>query len=620
MAVIVIPDLNSEQFVKLPTTAPTGATVAFGTDLFQRSIPNFQRLNEFSEYNKPSYFQLKNMDQTFSWQIATDLYEAVTFKWVKFDGTEIAATILDSAILDVPGDSYDDEGRLPAVHVVKRQWTFRPNVDLTDEGYYYLYCKFEFDTINFVELISEPYWIKQKHENVVKLAWGHDLNEFKVGWGMAPEFNVLVHGMLTYKGNKMNRTLFRNQMSKLRQLDASEWRVHTLSLGKFGTQLGLAPYLCDKLAKAQKLSRFYVDGQQYLMEDGATFEPTPFGSIYPTSSVDIEMVEYGSKEYRDIFEPLRVPLFTTGTYPYALRQLTLVKTSGTGPTSVDLLAGLPGTVGIALDSTTEAALVGLFNVYASITAGGSVSIIDGTAYYICTETQTYGRQVQQLVSYLKIDYTRAADSYLQYRFLASSSLFWGVIATAASGAIYGTPSKVSLSDSGTVYTDNMTGSGLGAFYFFSTDICDAFEMSGQATSCIVGISGKAPARLKSFKLEDYVIGNLDITFIKPALSFLEGFNMRFGTATTIDMSKFDRVLPTDWQALIYFGITYNNLTSAEVDDFFNNFQAKVAVGFPTTRTFTIDTRLQTGGGTVTSASLASRVLMLSAGHTLLFTP
>lgn len=630
MYITEIPDLNSEQFVKWPSELSNKYHSAeFGTDLFQRCIPLFQRHNNFLDQSCPQYFQLKQWDDKFSWQIAVSDFFDVSFEWRDFKGGVIPATFTTSSGT-LAGDTYNANGTISPIPLTRYQFTFNVGDDLSGvEGYYFLVCKLNYTNDDFETFISEPYWIKETHSDTVLIEYNHSVNNYDVMFSLAPIFSLRISGYKDYSTNTLETTKFRNQDTNLRQLYARDWVVFSLKLGKTMYPYGISPYHCNKVAKIQKCDIVYIDGVRMIMEEGADFEPQMYGENYPMRTLDIKFANYYSNQSIAAITSSRVEIFTSGDdvgYPYAFNTLFCIKIAGTtsSPIFAEFLSVYPpNNIRVVFDSADEDTFIDELNANA-LAQGfeGTFSKDAGVIYYNCAGDEAYQFTTLRPIFGTIIDFERtgATTNAITFRFDAISVDVNVVIAVYDSlGGIIDAPTTFSSSAGVNIYPTT-SGTGAAKMYVITNGLVNGMYIDGGGTpKCITKISNVVSPLLQGIEVRNCTFTDTEfkIDFLSNAKQAIHGINVVSCNITGIDMAGFVVSTTGDFSQLVYVGFDYQNLDTAAQNTFYNGFASTVfAAGYSTV--FTLATRFQTPPSSPDAGSSTARVLMLTAGNTILF--
>lgn len=623
---LLFPSVNSEILVPYNQALPNiYNTRHLNTNLFQNSIPRFQSYNDFWNKKCPNYFQLKQFDDDVVLSFDVFGYQSIDAKWLKSDGTEIPFSATPEVSL-IPGNTYDADGQIDPVPVYTYNIAFKVGDDLSDAGIYFIvYTIVGGDSIAR-EYISEPYSVKQKWPDTVLLQYSNSKPDFDVYWPyVLRSMSLRIPGYLSYTRNTLERATFRDQESNLRLDYARDWRIFTLYVGVTMAPYGIPPYLCDKLAKIQKVDTLFIDGKRFIMEDGSEFEPTKYTEAYPVMGLSIEFAEYYSRNSDQSVSGDVLIMFRSGDsggYPYALTQLTLTKAYGSGSAFVNLLEPYVNGIKEVFDTTEEAAL--LVSLNADIASKGLTGYFYRDSlytYFVCGENEGYSKQSSQLNKTLQLSsYFGAGTNVLGISI--TSNTFTKMVVSMWSGSsnvrspIYydnTTTNKANVNQPiGSVTT-------FGTVYIYHNDEMSVLSLNGNATAIIRGVSGVAPAKLLSFDMQNFIINTFNPTWLTPTAKTIKNVGLRYGHIVSFTTAPFAVIEPGDWQQLTGMQISNNDMTTTTLNSYYNGIYATIYAAHYTTK-FVLDSRNQTTGQTPDAGSLAERNAMIAAGNFIFATP
>ena len=160
-----------------------------------------------------------------------------------------------------------------------------------DEGIYQLIllCG-DFPYIDTLE--SEWFHIKTKHENSIQLRYKHEENDFDIAFETGIEFQYRVHGAVEQEFQPgSNRSVFIDQSEGAVQLKNKAFYTTKLVIGD---EFGVPNWVPQRISEIQRCSSVLYDGKEFVVADGAKFEPTR-ESLYPKVGWQIEIREKDKK-------------------------------------------------------------------------------------------------------------------------------------------------------------------------------------------------------------------------------------------------------------------------------------------------------------------------------------
>lgn len=621
---VAFPNLNSEQFVAYPSSqSPLYHTKHFNQDLFQKSIPLFQRYNAFWDDKCPRYFQIKQFNDKLNFVLDSLAYDSYTIKWVKFDSTEIpyTGTITEYA---TPGNVYTANGSIAPQQLYTIQGNLLEiSTDLTDAGMYFLVVEITTGA-NSKTYLSEPYNIKETWPQTVLIQYSDSQNQFDVRFDKSPNFELRIPAYLDYLTNKIEYSKFRDQRANLRQTYARDWRVFQLIIGTTMFPYGITPYHCDKLAKILKCDTIYIDGKRFIGEDGADFEPSMYGENYPMRTLTLQFAEYYVNDSDGFFGSETLELFELGTstkFPYAVKDLTFTKIYGTGAASVNFNA-----VGIReiFNTTDELNYRNELNVIAAANGiVGGFAIIGDFMTFTNGINENYSANVYSLREAIRINGTSTAPSKnltIRYTTFADSQLIISAWYTTA-----GNPTTIARAATYRDYTSSSdvlnipTGSSAtySAFVYHNDRLKDMAVEGIASTSVVTSYAGGVPSSLEGFESDYTNIPTLDLAFLRRAAKNMIGFNFRRGTTTALAAGSLDVLEPGEWAVMQYFGLSLNAMNATQQDNFYIYFYGTIyAASYP--QIYSIDTRVQTPASAPTATSATQRADIIARGNTISF--
>lgn len=134
---------------------------------------------------------------------------------------------------------------------------------------------------------SEWFHLKEKHDNSILFEYKHDENDFDVVWETGIRMCFRVHGGFPPEKYKpgSNRTVFIDQPNNITQLAARSFSIWKLLLGD---SFGLPQWVIEKINQIFLCSEVYIDGKQFVANDGAEVEPTT-EEFYPLAGWSLDV-------------------------------------------------------------------------------------------------------------------------------------------------------------------------------------------------------------------------------------------------------------------------------------------------------------------------------------------
>jgi len=617
MAIVEIPLLNSENFYPVGVDLLPGYhTKHFLTDWWQETLYYFQKFNKFYDNDCPQYFVLKEFTDRVCIQIdVPETYIGVNLVYVDSDGEIQGLTSVAASTMTVTGDEYN------GIQMTRYQFDLLMSDNFsTEQKFFWLLDVFD-ETAATNKYISEPVWVKEEHEDTILIEYRHSKNDYDVIFvEMSASFSHRLKGNLTFTNNKLERTVFRSQTAKLRQLYARNWRLYKLELG-FPTD-GVNDVDIDKLANIQKCDEVYYDGKRLILAEGAEIEVSEFGSRYPLRVATIDLEEYDQKN-SSVFESggevYIMPLGAVIGFPYLITSLSLSGVGSPGDPFPDfMLSYIAELFSVEiLDSAAETAMIAQLNADAAgygIT--GIYHDVSDYLYFARGTGETYVlNSISQLIKPLRIDYATTPTDTTQT--ITVNQLGLTVMSTRRlSDDLEVIPRYQYTGDFSEIL--DIPAPAYDDYYMYI--YCDNQQSTISISNIgktITAVAGQVSAGIQQVSITGGDISSFDAAFLRSAASTLKGYDMIDMGISTIDAATFTIINTSDWKQLNRWSFELNDFNVATCDSVYNDFYSNIAsfyLGAFGDGAGTISVINQTTADNPGAGSLTSRIDLLALGY------
>lgn len=575
------------------------------------NMPNFD-MSWFSDQNEKriwqqqvSYAQLRQNNDRMGFQFwATSNVDTATLYLYRCDGTLIKTNELfklqdgnvNLIVTEGSGNS------LMSYNVF--DYTNNLYWNGIEEGKYYLYLNCHEETFDDY-FISEPIYIKAKHEGSILIEYSHPQNkDYLIFEQTKKKLSKRITGDVLNFQPLVERTVFLDNGFDVTPLRGDAYRGWTLYAGGNG---GLLPdYELDSLNYIFTCKGIKIENKSYTPAESASFKKTE-NNEYPLYSASIDLSEPKRKTAYSVFTGDLTMFIFSSVYPFVVYRIAI------GENDVfDFYYPQPAYIQDepALDtyiSTLNTALVtqGLDGTFYH----------DGSAlYYTLAPGETYTQTDNKVLNkYFVVNHTTTASSqnlqfYLGLKGTQNGgvSYFAEVFPSSESVLNFGSISGNTLSSLTHSYAVPSAGSY--SHYIFHDNTMYWMEMSGDY---ITGFSGDSPNQLETFILKN----SPKITQF-PMINILQGSadslrNLVLRDCITLAVCRYyfrNTATPKKaFSKLNAIQVTGNLLTSSELDNFYIDMWKTYGdwlLPFPTGGI--ANTSGQLTGDAPTSASLSQR--------------
>lgn len=595
---------------------PDGYSVA-GTRF---NSPNFD-LSWFSEQNQNrpwqqqiQYAQLRQNNDRMSFQFwATSNVDTATLYLYKCDGTEVKNNQIFKLqdgnvnfIVNENGLSYNI-------------FTYTNNLywNSLEEGYYYLYLNCHEETFDDY-FISEPIYIKQKHDGSILIEYSNNENkDYLIFEQTKQKFSKRIIGDVLDFQPLVERTVFLDNGYNVTQLRGDAYRGWTLYAGGNGELI--SDYEIDSLNYIFTLSGIKIENKGYTAADGSSFKKTE-NANYPLYSAAIELREPIRKAPYSHYKGDLMMFIFASVYPFVVYQLSF------GENDVfDFYYGQPVYIYdlVSLNlyiNTLNAALVqqGLDGTFYQ----------DGSALYYTLGNGEFYTQTDNVVlnKYFIVVHTTTATSQnlayylnIQGTQIGTASYFAEVFADTASVINYGAISGATTSQATHNYA--VPSAGTYSHYIFHDNTMYGMEMSGDY---ITGFNGDSPTQLNAFSLKNSpkITSFPMINILQSSADSLVTLLLR-DCITLAAIRYYYRSTATPKKAfskLRFIDCRGNLMTSSNIDNFYIDMWSTYGMALlPFPIQGIANTSGQLTGGTPTGTSLSQRTSLINVKQWALIT-
>lgn len=630
MAIIEIPKINSENFYLADTaTSNLFHTKHFATDWWQSCLKTYERYNKFYSPQKPEYFIKKQFDDNVTIQLGIPTTATPVLRIYRYN-TNVYTTITGTITSTTLSGDIDSLGN----PLKKVQYSFNISSYVTDEDYYYFVFYYTIGAVNSELVISEPMWIKQTHEDTILMQYTNSENAFDIAFSLNPVFSIRIDGSLKYKGKPtFNRVFFRNQKTDLRQLQLKVIELYQLIIG---IDEGVNDLLVNKIAHAFRCDTILIDNKAFLLSEGAEFEPTPFGSLYPMMTLAIELEQYDNRDSTEVFTSEELVLFPSGGYPYAIGELVL-STSPIPLTGDDYVKAFTGATPYkeVANAAQETAMITALNTIATTTYGrsGNFVIDGGFVKYVNNPAEVSYLGFSAIISdgclEVGVETTPTTQSItvnVEQNGITGRTVLSCYRDTDLDGDI--TTNTIAIDEvpmiSGTAASGTYQASpppDYDAFRYFIYFFGINTAISVSSTSDIIKVlDGGTPKDAISVFVDGGDIAAFSDSWLRTSASVIRELSYTNMGLTTFSTSSFTRTLAGDWQGLKNISFGFNELDDTNQDNLYNGYYTNVAsfylgsgVGLKA-----ISTISQTPSSAPTSASATSRTNLTTLAYLIAF--
>lgn len=375
-------------------------------------------------------------------------------------------------------------------------WTFTNNLywNGLDEGNYYIYINCHNVTFDDY-FISEPIYVKEKHEGSGLLEYSHDENKDYIIFEQTNQkFSKRIIGDVLDFTPLVERTVFLDNGYDTTQLRANAYRGWTLYAGGNGSLI--PDYEIDILNYVFTLKGIKWEKKGYTPADGAAFKKTD-NPNYPMYSAAIELREPKRKVAYTLLKGDLLMFDYGGIYPFSPVQMLIG--------SDDVFDFVYKVAGYIFDDTSRDAYVTTLNSQAVLQGIDGIFSVDGTKIiYTLGNAETYTQTDNVVLDKFTIvtHTTTAISQNLNFYSklngaLSGLSYFSLVYADAAAVLNYG----VLANFESTEFTHSfaVTVTGTSAHYIFHDNTISNIELKGDY---LTAVSGTTPSLMQSFSLTD----------------------------------------------------------------------------------------------------------------------
>ena len=188
------------------------------------------------------------------------------------------------------------------------------------EGYYFVEVECTEAPGMTTDLISEPLEIRSEHPDTIQLRYRNSVNDFDMVFytgSMSREVYCIVRsegGLATDGFTPASKDVtYRNQNYDIVALDSIPFNVYRWT---FGDTNGIPNYLADIINRLLSFDTVYIEGLQYIKNEGAKLEPQR-DKGYPLAAWTIELLKkkevvysryFASRSLADMIEGVKVDL------------------------------------------------------------------------------------------------------------------------------------------------------------------------------------------------------------------------------------------------------------------------------------------------------------------------
>lgn len=194
---------------------------------------------------------------------------------------------------------------------------------ITEDGTYYLLYAIEYDATHTEMFISQPFDLKDAHEDTVLIEYRHSINKERCYFEQIPTiFRLRIGGTIPDNSitNESSDTVFEDQGYNLALLNSVAYNGWKFFVGING--VGLSAWMFRKLNYVFGCDELYIDGKGYQKGNGARWEKTTSENV-PLfgAAIDLRLPD-NSAFYSHVNADL--DLYTApGGYPYAIPYITI---------------------------------------------------------------------------------------------------------------------------------------------------------------------------------------------------------------------------------------------------------------------------------------------------------
>lgn len=616
------PPIQPYRFLPVGEVLPSNYhTPQFDRDFFKNQLKDFQKRNKFgSKYG--NFYQLLQSDGIvtviMNIPIASLGSGSYTMSFLSCKGVKTTITGKDQYV-DRSGNYYDAHGSIDALPLRYVQWKFKvSDIISTNTGAYYLLIDIVYADTSKGQFISEPINIQKDLKNTLLFQINNSINDYDIYFDLIPEFEFRIDAFYKYQKPVFDITSFRNQKKNLRQLYAAMYRLFTLTIGN---QDNVAPYIIDKLARMMCCDMISIDGIAFLLEQNPDFTITEYGPNYPLVSCTIPIVEYSPEDAGNFLvgtgSSFRIyKLIGSGTdYPYAAEKMTIGKVvAGHITTGYSIIGGV---IKEFFSQSDETSFITYLNTtVVTLYSQTGIYSIDSDGYLIYTNGSGENWVADTAIIYQPAFIVSNTGTAIPLEFDASiygTGTTKTILSDYTSGpTLYKAP-QVYTSGGGVSTVSYLSTAVNHKTYIYTDNTMTAFYMNTTGSSHCTGLSGKLSSVFSILFLKDANF-SFDLAIFNNCKDTISQIIIQNTTFTGFDTSIWGAYsgLSTNWTQLNYVDLINNNLSSADVDAFYNTFwnmnRFKPAI-IGTLRT-------QGSTGAPTSTSLTARNNLIAKGWTL----
>ena len=631
--------LNSERFVKVNEPLPVGIhTLPIDKILFQESLFDFEKNNNFSDNLNEVYFSKKERDNDIVCVQVSYIHPVDEIKLfiLECDGTFTDVSAFTYADLSVLAGNVGGE---PAAQLYTLTYNFKfSDITSTRNGKKYLFFNFIGSDFTQEQFISEPIMVAESWENTQIHRWSNDTDKFDTVFTLSPtNFNKRFDSILKYKTNKIDRTMFTNQKAAQRNLYSKSWNLYDLIFGSRVDEFGISGINhkdIELIGNIQKCSSYSIDDQRMIMDEGSEMEPVEIGNNYPLYNLTLQMADFNPSDTVEFYRGARVFLFDMGelppdgldSFPYAIDFFKFINSFGV---VANMLYDYPTQIKEILDTAMQTTFVAELNAKKAIFGMTGNFVIDSDKLYY----DNVGKENWGLMSGLSVLRTCLTISFSAVTSNRRINLMLSQMVGARTiiSLWNTTPTNVVLPNNFNASSVSLAISSLadGAHkvYLYSnnkTETLSIYTGTGIDTSpisanrTITSLAGAISSSLREFYAYNLGFTTFDFSILKYSSIELRAVGVYYSNITAITTLPLIVSSTGQWKYFNFISFSRNNLTNSQIDAFFNNYTTFVfGVYFGSTPLGYIDTQLQESGGVPTGTSITARNTLTSAGYSII---
>ena len=168
---------------------------------------------------------------------------------------------------------------------------------LLEEGVYFSRIIYNGDEGITGEVISEPFEVREKHENTLLFKYANSENNFSVIFANDLEFSLRVEGVIADFTPEADDVIYNDIARNSTLLDSIPYLSFILYVGN---EYGIPAYMADKINRVMSCDILQIDGDHYAKKEGAAWD-TKRADEYPFVGLSLEIMPVENrftKQYR----------------------------------------------------------------------------------------------------------------------------------------------------------------------------------------------------------------------------------------------------------------------------------------------------------------------------------